>query len=421
MPDQPATASIIAVGSEMLGTARVDTNSLKITAALEDFGIGLVRKSVTGDRLDDLVAEIRFAIDRSDILVTSGGLGPTEDDLTRDALAKAFGLQMEVDRSIIDRIEARFAARGWKMPEVNKRQANVFRAQTTLRNERGTAPGFHLQIDGKDVWVFPGVPHELEWMLETYFVPWLQSKRTGRSRYRRVLKVAGLTESGVEEKLKPYYEAHDHEPLTILASGAQIEIHLQADGGEAEAKAAIAAREQELRAIFGRKIFGFDGDVMEAVIGRMLTERNETVATAESCTGGLLSSRITDVAGSSGYFMGGAVCYTAEAKMFLAGVDPALIQQHGEVSEPVAIELARGARRRFGTTYGVGITGIAGPGGGTEAKPVGTVHIAVADVLRAEHRKLFWPMTRPMFKWFATQAALDLLRVFMLDGTTQDS
>jgi len=175
-----------------------------------------------------------------------------------------------------------------------------------------------------------------------------------------------------------------------------------------------ASREQELLAIFGPKIYGFDSDTLEAIVGRLLTDRGATVSVAESCTGGLLSSRITDVAGSSAYFMGGAVCYTADAKMFLAGVDPALIQQFGEVSEQVAVDLAKGVRRRFHTTYGVGVTGIAGPGGGSDAKPVGTVHIAVADANRYEHRKLFWPMTRPMFKWFATQSALDLLRLTML-------
>jgi competence/damage-inducible protein CinA-like protein len=405
-------ASIIAIGSEMLGPTRLDTNSLKITAALEDYGVDLVRKSVVGDRLADVVAEIRQALQRSDILILSGGLGPTEDDMTREALVEALGLQMEVDESIVQRIEARFAARGWKMPEVNRRQANVFRGQTTLKNERGTAPGFHLQAGGKDVWVFPGVPHELEWMLETYFAPWLQKKVGGRARQRRVLKIAGLTESGVEEKLAPYYDAHNHEPLTILASGGQIEIHLIADGSDAQQ--AIAARERELREIFGERIYGVDDDTLESIVGRILTERHETLSVAESCTGGLVSSRITDVPGSSNYFMGGAVCYSADSKVFLAGVDPALIQQHGEVSEPVAIDLARGIRRRFQTTYGIGVTGIAGPGGGSEAKPVGTVHIAVADAHRYEHRKFFWPMTRSLFKWFASQSALDLLRLFVL-------
>ncbi|HWW59924.1 MAG TPA: competence/damage-inducible protein A, partial [Thermoanaerobaculia bacterium] len=212
-------ASIIAIGSEMLGPVRVDTNSLKLTAALERYGIALTRKSIVGDKLGDLVDEIRFAIDRADILIVTGGLGPTEDDLTREALAEAFSLEMEVDSSIIDRIRSRFAARGWTMPEVNKRQGNVFRGQTTLTNERGTAPAFHLQVERKHVWVFPGVPHELEWMIATYLTPWLDQISGGRSRYRRVLKIAGLTESGVEEKLKPYYDAHRDEHTTILASG----------------------------------------------------------------------------------------------------------------------------------------------------------------------------------------------------------
>lgn len=407
-------AAIIAVGSEMLGPTRLDTNSLKITAVLEDFAVALMRKSVVGDRLADLVSEIRYAVGHADLLVLTGGLGPTEDDMTREALVEAFGLQMEIDPSIIERIEARFAARGWRMPEVNKRQGNVFRGQTTLRNERGTAPGFHLQVEGKEVWVFPGVPMELEWMLATYFVPWLREKRGRQARHRRVLKISGMSESAVEEKLKPFYDAHRDEAVTILATGGQIEIHIFADQQEEEAQARLEARQKELLAIFGEKIFGFDDDTLESVLGAMLLERGATVAVAESCTGGLLASRITDVAGSSRYFLGGAVCYTAQSKMFLAGVDPALIQEHGEVSEPVAIELAKGARRRFGSTYGIGVTGIAGPGGGSEAKPVGTVHIAVADARRVEHRKLFWPTTRSMFKWFTTQWALDLLRLFMI-------
>ncbi|MBV8544151.1 MAG: competence/damage-inducible protein A [Acidobacteria bacterium] len=407
------SASIIAIGSEMLGPTRVDTNSLKVTAAFESFGIGVVRKSVVGDTQDQLVDEIRHSLEHSDILITSGGLGPTEDDMTREALAEALGLTMEVDAGIIERLEKRFAARGWVMPEVNKRQANVFVGQTTLTNERGTAPGFHIEHDGKHVWVFPGVPHELEWMVTTYLTPWLASTTGGQSRFRRVLKIAGMTESGVEERLKTYYAAHP-EPLTILATSGQTELHLAADGAESEALALIAAREAELRELFAHKIFGVDDDTLEAVVGRMLTERGETVATAESCTGGLLASRITDVPGSSAYFMGGAVCYTAAAKIDLARVDPAIIAEHGEVSEPVAIALARGARERFGTTYGIGVTGIAGPGGGTEAKPVGTVHIAVAGADAHKHWKLLWPMERSLFKRITTQSALDLLRLFIV-------
>jgi nicotinamide-nucleotide amidase len=407
-------ASIIAIGSEMLGPSRLDTNSLKITAALEDYAVPLVRKSVVGDAQTDLVDELVFDVERADVLVVTGGLGPTEDDMTREALAEAFALTMRVDDAIVERLEQRFAKRGLKMPEVNKRQANVFVGHETLKNERGTAPGFHLRLGETHVWVFPGVPHELEWMLATYFTPWLAAARGARARHRRVLKISGMTESGVEEKLKPYYDAHRDETLTILATGGQIELHVHADGEEAAAKAHIAEREGELREIFGERIFGVDDDTLESVLGRMLTERGETVATAESCTGGLLASRITDVAGSSAYFMGGAVAYTAAVKQQVAGVAPALIAEHGEVSAEVAIALARGIRERFGTTYGVGVTGIAGPGGGSEAKPVGTVHLAVASAAAHEQRKLYWPMERTLFKRFATQSALDLLRLFVL-------
>jgi nicotinamide-nucleotide amidase len=411
---QTANAAIIAIGSEMLGPVRVDTNSLKITAALERYGIALVRKSIVGDTLAELVAEIRFALQHAAILILSGGLGPTEDDLTREALAEAFGLEMEVDQTIIDTIAARFAARGWTMPDVNKRQGNVFRGQTTLKNERGTAPGFHLQVEGKHVWVFPGVPHELEWMLGKYLTPWLAEQSGGRARYRRVFKIAGLTESGVEEKLKPYYDAHRGDEITILATSGQIEVHLHADGSEDDARAALASREQELVGIFGPRLFGFDDDTLEAVIGRILTERGETLSVAESCTGGLLGSRITDIAGSSSYFMGGAIVYTGEAKIALAGVAPTLIRDHGQVSEEVAIALAQGIRDRFGTTYGLAITGIAGPGGGSPEKPVGTVHIAVAGPEATMHRKGLWHGPRTMVKWFSTQQALDLLRRYML-------
>jgi competence/damage-inducible protein CinA-like protein len=403
------TASIIAVGSEMLGPTRLDTNSLKITSILESFGVPLVRKSIVSDSLRELADEIAFSLAHSDILITSGGLGPTEDDLTREALAAALGLELEVDQSIIDKLVKRFAARGWKMPEVNKKQANVFRGQTTLENERGTAPGFHLEVGGKHIWVFPGVPGELEWMLRTYFEPWLEQVSGGRTRHRRVLKVAGLGESAVEEKLKPYYDAHRDEPLTILASPGAVELHFIFDSKET-----IAERERELLDIFGVRVFGFDDDTLESVIGRLLTERHETVSTAESCTGGLLAQRITDISGSSAYFMSGVITYTAAAKIELAGVDPEIIKANGEVSEPVAVALARGIRERFGTTYGVGITGIAGPTGGTPEKPVGMVHIAVASADRVQHRKLFWPGTRQHVRWFSTQSALDLLRRFIL-------
>src|SRR5262249_5710618 len=220
--------------------------------------------------------------------------------------------------------EKRFAARGWKMPEVNKKQANVFRGQTTLTNERGTAPGFHIEHGGKHVWVFPGVPNELEWMIATYLVPWLDSTLGGRARFRRVIKVVGLGESMVEEKIKPYYDAHrDEEPLTILATSGQTELHIAADGDEAAARSKLAARENELVALLGERVYGFDDDALEGVVGALLRERNATLAIAESCTGGQVASRITDVPGSSQYFLGGGVWYTAALQTSRDGVRPA--------------------------------------------------------------------------------------------------
>jgi nicotinamide-nucleotide amidase len=406
---QTRTAAILAIGSEMLGPTRVDTNSLKITSALESYGVALVRKAVVGDALRDLVDEIHYSCDHADILLITGGLGPTEDDLTREALTEAFGLTTEEDAAIVAYIEGRFAARGWTMPEVNKRQAKVFVGQTTLTNERGTAPGFHLQVSGKHIWVFPGVPHELEWMVATYLTPWLIDVSGGRARYRRVVKIAGLTESGVEEKLAPYYASHPGELVTILASHGHIEIHLSASGSEEQAKEELGRREAELQAIFAERIFGYDDDSLESAVGALLTKHGQTVAVAESCTGGLLGSRITDISGSSAYFMGGAICYTAAAKTDLADVDPELIRGHGEVSQEVAVALAEGIRARFGTTWGVGVTGIAGPTGGTPEKPVGTVHIAVAGPVE-KHRKILWQGPRTIVKWYSTQQALDLLR-----------
>jgi nicotinamide-nucleotide amidase len=407
-------AAILAVGSEMLGPTRVDTNSLKLTVALEAHGVSVTRKSVVGDRIEDLIDELQHALSRVDILLITGGLGPTEDDLTREALAAAFGLEFDVDQSIVDRIEARFAARGIVMPEVNRKQGNVFRGGRMLYNERGTAPGFQLRVDGKQIWVFPGVPFELEGMIGTYLVPSLAEASGGRARHRRVLKISGLTESGVEERIKPYYDAHTGELVTILASPAAIEVHVIAEGSADEARPVLDAREGELRGLLGERVFGTDDETLESAVGKLLLVNEATLAIAESCTGGLVASRITDVAGSSAYFLGGAVCYTADAKVAIAGVDRELILAHGEVSEEVAVALANGIRERFGSTYGIGVTGIAGPGGGSEAKPVGTVHIAVSSASGVEHRKLFWPAPRHIVKWFSAQSALDLLRLTML-------
>lgn len=411
-------ASIIAVGTELLGSTRVDTNSLLITKTLERYGVATSRKSVVADDQREIANELLSALASSDIVVITGGLGPTEDDVTKQSVAAALGLELHEDPAVVKWIEERFAKRGLKMPESNKRQALVFEGHRTLANPRGSAPGFHINIvrDGapRHVWIFPGVPFELEGMIEHDLEPWLKAAtRSEGAIFRRVIHIVGMAESHVDEKLKPFYQAHADESVTILASRGEIQVHLQARGSADDSFNALAAREREVRAIFGDAIFGTDDDRMECVVGRLLAERGESVATAESCTGGLLASRITDVSGSSAYFFGGVVTYTRDAKLFLLGVDPALIDGHGEVSEPVATQMAIGARRRFGTTYGIGITGIAGPTGGTEKKPVGTVHIAVANVHEVVHRQFMFGQPRDSVKFFSTQSALNMLRLMM--------
>jgi nicotinamide-nucleotide amidase len=342
-----------------------------------------------------------------------GGLGPTEDDVTKEVVSGVIGIPLRQDDGVMAKMLALFEKRGYAMPETNRKQAMVFEGHGCLNNPRGTAPGFHLDFDWNGgrhhLWIFPGVPHEVKGMLEADFGPWLQTLGLSR-RHWRTLKIAGMPESLADEKLKSFYENYRDTPVTILASRGELALHFYANGTEDQAYARLLAMEAEVREALGDRVYGSGDDTLELVVGRMLLARGETVATAESCTGGLLSGRITDVAGSSQWFLGGIVAYSGEVKTALVGVDPSHIQQHGEVSEEVARDLAAGARRRFGSTWGIGVTGIAGPDGGSEAKPVGTVHIAVAARDHVEHRKLYFAGGREQVRRFATNAALDLLR-----------
>jgi len=405
-------AAIIAVGSEMLGTSRLDTNSLEITRLLEEWGVVLRRKAVVGDDLGDMVDELRFAASGNEILIVTGGLGPTEDDLTREAVRDAFDLPMKEDPGILARLEARFAARGYEMPVTNRKQAQIFEGQETIPNERGTAPGFHLELawqgSTRHVWIFPGVPHELSGMLESRFEPWLSTLGLDR-RHWRVVRVVGLPESTADEKLKPFYAKHRDRPATILASKGELQVHFYVHGAE-RASERLDEMENEVRELLGERVYGSGDVTLEDVVGQILSGCGKTVATAESCTGGLLAKRLTDIPGSSKWFKGGVVAYTGDAKMFLLGVDPAHIQQAGEVSEEVACDLAEGARRRFGADFGVGVTGIAGPDGGTEEKPVGTVHVAVASAGEVTHHKFVFPGGRGLVRRLSTSMALDMVR-----------
>lgn len=413
----PRTASILAVGSELLETTRLDTNSLFLTGRLDALGVATVRKTCVGDGWDDLVAEISVALGRAPLLVTSGGLGPTDDDRTKEAVAKVLGRRLVRDDEILRRLKARFLKRGYEMPEVNAKQADVIEGAVVLVNRKGSAPGFLVEQAGRTVVLLPGVPHELKAMWDDAVAP-LLARTASTGLYRRILKVAAIPESVVETLVKPVYAAYPDVPITILAAPGEVQLHFAARGTEEDARGVLDRIEADFRKALAGEIFGRDEETLEGVAGDLLRLRQRTLALAESCTGGLLAGRLTDVAGSSDYFLGSAVTYANAAKAELVGVSSATLERFGAVSEETAREMALGARRRFGASIGLSVTGIAGPGGGTPEKPVGTVHIALDDADGTRlHRKLLMPGDRALIRRWSTSTALSILRHHLL-GTT---
>ncbi len=410
------TAEIIAVGSELLGTTRLDTNSLYITERLSGIGIEVRSKSVVGDDRDLIAQLCRQALDRVDVVILTGGLGPTDDDLTRDAVASVTGRRQIEQPAIVERLAARFARRGLQMPDINRRQALLLDGAVTVDNRNGTAPGQYLDLDGQLIVLLPGPPRELQPMLNV-LCEGVLSDRSGTERvYRASLFVTGRSESHVEEAAQPLYAPWRQEtpPIetTILATPGQIELHFSLRSSDrAAGEARLREAQAAVGAALGSDVFGSDGRSMEEIVGTLLRERGWTIAAAESCTGGLLLSRLTDIPGSSDYVAGGAVLYSNELKTAIAHVPAELIRQHGAVSEPVAVAMAEGIRQQTAANVGVGITGIAGPGGGTPAKPVGTVAVAVlAGDGPARVRTFSLPGGRTQIKFNATQAALDMVR-----------
>ena len=407
-------AAILAVGSELLGTDRLDTNSLRLTRTLERYGAELRYKSVVGDSEEDLAGELQRLVSRFDVILVTGGLGPTADDVTREAAAAALGRGLRLDEEVLAAIERRFRAHNLRMPEVNRRQALIVEGAEVLPNRWGTAPGQRISGEGSTLWLFPGVPSELEGMIEAYLVPWLAERSGGTARETVTLKVACLPESAVEERIAPAYAELGRENVTVLASPSDIRVRATAEGPEAERRQRLDEMSARLAGLIGDAVYAFrEEDTMEAVVGELLRKAGATLATAESCTGGLVSERVTRVPGSSDYFLGAAVTYSNELKTRLAGVSPDLLAEHGAVSEPVARAMAEGVRKALGSDYGIGITGVAGPGGGSEEKPVGTVHIALAGPGGedgTEHRKVRFPGDREHIRIHASQLALEMLR-----------
>ena len=407
---------IIAVGSELLTPYRLDTDSLFLTAELNRLGFQVRRKHVIGDRDDDLRDVFLHALERVDVVVSCGGLGPTEDDRTREIVADALGRKLKLNDEILRSIQERFRKFGRTMPEENVRQAMVPEGAEPLANTQGTAPGLWLESDGKVVVLLPGPPRELQPMFERQVRARLARRGANMRLYTRDLRITGLPESDVDQRVASIYKQYPGTETTILAtSPGEIQLHPRVwSEDEAAATKLLNEMVKRFALALGQNLFSTTGEALEDVVAKQLQEHRATIAVAESCTGGMLAVRLTNVPGSSSYFRGGVVSYSNDLKSAWADVPREIIEAKGAVSSEVALAMADGIRRHTGSTLGVGVTGIAGPGGGTPEKPVGLVHIAIADEKGTKEREFRFPGTRDRIRHQATQAALDMVRRYFL-------
>ena len=408
-------AEIIAIGSELLTPFRQDTNSLYLTEKLNQLGVEVIFKTIVGDSREHLTGAASLAVSRAEIVIFMGGLGPTEDDLTREAVADALGLDLYRDQAIVSSLEQRFAARGWKMAANNIKQADVITGATVLPNANGSAPGQWMsgKYEGREriIMLLPGPPHELKALFEEQCLARLRAKLPPQFIATRELKITGLGESLCDARVAPIYKLYTDVQTTILAGAGEIQLHLRTRAASLEAaQARVDQLVEKIEDELGDYVFSDNGDSMEQIVGYYLQMRNATLAVAESCTGGLVAERVTSVSGSSRYFAGGAVVYSNQLKTAFAEVPAELIAKHGAVSREVAAALAEGIRRRSGATLGLGITGVAGPTGGTDAKPVGLVFHALASDGKTEVVERTFAGDRKRIRRFASQQALDMVR-----------
>jgi nicotinamide-nucleotide amidase len=405
-------AEIIAIGTEILLGEIIDTNSAYIAQRLPELGIDLLHKSVVGDNMGRIVDTFQRAWDRSDYIFCTGGLGPTEDDMTREGIAQVLGETPHVDPDLETRLRSWFSGRGYPMPESNIKQAWLIPSSRAIDNPRGTAPGWWVERDGKSIICMPGVPPEMERMWLNEVQPELERRSTGEVLVTRTIKTVGIGEGTVDEMAKPLYDTPGVGIGTYArADGVHLRIGAKAFTRE-EAWAKILPVEEEMDRIFGSAIWGRDEATMEGYIADQMHERRATLAVMESCTGGLLASTLTDVSGASGYFVGGFVPYSIQQKLDL-GIPADLIQEHGVVSQEVAKAMAEAARRRAGADYGIGITGVAGPEPEDDIPP-GTVHVAVAGPEGSFALSMTMNQGRQAVKRRAVTTALLLLRRALL-------
>ncbi len=418
-------AEIIAAGSEMLTPFRQDTNSLYLTAGLNDLGVRVGFKTIVGDSLEHLTGAARMALSRADIVIFSGGLGPTEDDLTREAAAAALGVGMRRDNAILAGLHARFAARRIPMPPNNAKQADVLEGATLLDNRNGSAAGQYLVIRVSDamriVILLPGPPKELKPMFEDQVKPLLVATLPPFFLARRQLRMALLPESTVDSRTAPIYKQYSDVETTILAHSGEIQLHFEcAKPTLADAQHRVDVLSEAIEREMDEDVFSSHGESLEEVVLLLLGMRHLTLATAESCTGGMLAQRLTAIPDSSRGFLGGAVVYVPALKVHFADVPAEVIEREGAVSEVVARHLAEGIRKRAGSSIGIGITGLAGPGGGAPGpdadKPIGLVYLALAGPSGTTTQELHLTGDRERIRWWSTQHALEMVRRNLLHG-----
>ena len=408
-------AEIIAVGSELLTPDRIDTNSLFLTAQLNRLGIEVVRKSIVGDEPNNLQREFRAALELADVIIVSGGLGPTEDDLTREALAAVLQRPLVQDDEILKDIEEKFQRFGRVMPQINTKQALVPVGAIVLPNSRGTAPGLWVENGTKIVVLLPGPPSELEPMFIEKVIPRLEMRVTGARLNQRALRVTGMGESAVDQAIAPIYKGYRDVQTTLLHFPGEIHVYLRLwSPDQSAAEKRLDEMVERMRLALGESLFTTKGEEMEQVVARELTWHGATIAVAESCTGGLLAERLSRQPGSSSHFLGGVVSYGNELKSGWLDVPKELIDTKGAVSAEAAKAMAEGVRRRSGATLGLAVTGIAGPTGGTPEKPVGTVHIALADSEGLQEKMFRFPGDRGRIRGQAAVAAMDMVRRYYL-------
>ena len=406
---------IIAVGSELLTPYRQDTNSLFLTDRLLQLGVNVSFKTIVGDKLAHLASAIRVALGRADIVITMGGLGPTEDDLTRQAVAEAMGIRLRRNPEIVGALYARFAARRVTMTENNARQADVLEGSVILENPRGTAPGQWLDTVFGDhrklIILLPGPPNEVKAMFDEQVMERLRGVVPKRGIATRTLKLAMIGESAADARIAPIYTRYKDVETTILAHTGDITLNLFCAKAEMEtAQARVDELASKIEEEMEEFVYATQADSLEQIVLYYLGMRAATLAVAESCTGGLVAQRLTSISGSSRSFLGGAVVYSDPLKTMFAGVPAALIEANGAVSRQVAAALAEGIRGRTSATFGLGVTGIAGPGGGSEEKPVGLVYIAVSDGKQTDVVERRFGGDRDHIRAWASQQALDMVR-----------